>query len=261
MPSSDRRQEKSIRIFISYRRSDSPAHAGRLYDALASHFGNESVFMDVSAIEPGADFIKVLVDKAASCNVLIAVIGKQWLSVADRQGRRRLDDPDDWVRREISAALDREVRVIPTVVDNASMPQAEELPRALAALARRQMLEISDKHFHRDVDDLIERLMGVETRELRPRQRPQPPKRPAAANNALGWRKFLLLYRPTDASGWIFRILIVVLLVVDFVLVGLFSDYSEDKLYWLMLIVFSGLTIVFWRAALRFDTRAALKRV
>ena len=103
-------------IFISYRREDTSPEAGRLYDRLAGHFGKDQVFMDIDTIRPGVDFVEVINDSVASCEVLIAVVGKQWLTSTDEAGNRRLDDPEDWIRLEIAAALGRNIRVIPTLV-------------------------------------------------------------------------------------------------------------------------------------------------
>src|SRR5690349_16730006 len=96
-------------IFISYRRDDSAGHAGRIYDRLVGQFGAEQVFMDVDTIAPGQDFTRVLAERTRSCSALIAIIGKQWLSSRDSSGRRRLDDPRDYVRMEISEALARRI--------------------------------------------------------------------------------------------------------------------------------------------------------
>lgn len=93
------------RIFISYRRDDSEGHTGRLYDALASRFGDEQVFMDIDTIPLGVDFARVITEAVASCDVLIAVIGRDWLTLADSTGRRRIDSPDDFVRLEIKAVI------------------------------------------------------------------------------------------------------------------------------------------------------------
>ena|SRR5215207_2710684 len=99
-------------IFISYRRSESAAHAGRLSDQLTAHFGSQVIFIDGESIEPGRDFVEAIEDAASSCKILLAVIGKKWLTFANEQGRR-LDDPKDLVRLEIAAALRRGIRVIP----------------------------------------------------------------------------------------------------------------------------------------------------
>jgi hypothetical protein len=111
------------------------------------------IFMDIDTIEPGADFVEVINDKVGSCDALIAVIGRKW--VVDEEGRRRLDNPEDFIGLEISAALARKIRIIPVLVGGSTMPQSKDLPSNFAALARRQALEISDTRFHQDVDRLI----------------------------------------------------------------------------------------------------------
>jgi hypothetical protein len=109
-------------IFVSYRRQESSHLAGRLYDRLADRFGEAQVFIDVDTIEPGVDFAEEIFRAVAACKVLLAIIGPAWLSSADGQGGRRLDDPGDIVRLEVEAALQRGVRVIPILMDGAVMP-------------------------------------------------------------------------------------------------------------------------------------------
>ncbi len=144
------------RIFISYRRIDSAGYAGRIYDRLVAYFGEDAIFMDVDTIEGGTDFIKVLEDAVQSCDVLIALIGKQWLTIKDRGGKPRLDNPEDFVRIEIATALKRNIRVIPVLVDGVDMPLPTELPENLKALARRNALQVNHHSFNPDVYRLIE---------------------------------------------------------------------------------------------------------
>ena len=122
-------------IFVSYRRQETSHLAGRLYDRLADRFGEGQVFIDVDPIEPGVDFAEEISRAVAICKVLLAVIGPNWLTAADEQGHRRLDDPDDIVRLEIEDALARDVRVIPILVEGAAMPGQRDLPESLAGLA------------------------------------------------------------------------------------------------------------------------------
>jgi hypothetical protein len=143
------------RIFMSYRREDTAFPAGWLYDRLVSHFGREQVFKDIDSIELGDDFIEVITTAVGSCDVLLALIGGRWLTITGQDGRRRLDNPDDFVRLEIEAALARYVRVIPILVDVAQMPRADELPPSLAKLARRQALELSPNRFDTDTRRLL----------------------------------------------------------------------------------------------------------
>ena len=106
-------------IFINYRRSMTAAAAGRLHDRLEHHFSKNDLFMDVDAIEPGLDFVITLNEQVNRCRAFVAVIGPNWAGASDGAGQRRLDNPDDYVRIEIEAALQRNVRVIPVLVDGA----------------------------------------------------------------------------------------------------------------------------------------------
>ena len=142
-------------IFVSYRREESSHVAGRLADRLIDRFGAEQVFIDVEAIEPGADFAEAIFRAVDACVVLVAVIGPGWLLAADERGGRRLDDPDDLVRLEIGAALARGVRVIPVLVEGAVMPRREDLPDSLAGLARRNALRIRHESFRDDAGRLV----------------------------------------------------------------------------------------------------------
>ena len=149
------------RIFISYRREETAYAAGWLYDRLGDHYGGGQVFKDVDSIELGDDFVEVITRAVGFCDVLLALIGDQWLAITNEQGGRRLDDPDDFVRLEIEAALARNVRVIPILVDGARMPDAKELPDSLARLARRQALELSPARFDFDTGRLLKVLDNV----------------------------------------------------------------------------------------------------
>jgi hypothetical protein len=144
-----------MKIFISYRREDSAGHTGRLYDSLQAHFGPESLFMDLSAIESGQNFVEAIETAVGSCDALIAVIGKEWLTCTGPHGRR-LDDPRDFVRAEIAAALERGTPIIPVLVEGATMPSAEALPDPLKPLADRHAHELSDHRWAYDVRRLIE---------------------------------------------------------------------------------------------------------
>lgn len=141
-------------IFVSYRRTDAPAHAGRLTDRLIDHFGQGSVYMDVGSTPVGSDYAVVIKQQLNSCDVLIAVIGPNWLD-ADLDGEPRLARPDDWVRLEILNALDRDIRVIPVLVGGASMPAATDLPAELRPLARRQAVELSERLWRVQVAQLV----------------------------------------------------------------------------------------------------------
>ncbi|WP_051301925.1 TIR domain-containing protein [Sedimenticola selenatireducens] len=145
-------------IFISYRREDSAGYAGRLYDRLAAHFGVERVFMDVEGIAPGTDFVDAIERAVTSCKVLIVLIGNEWTGIVDGSGRRRLDDPNDFIRLETSTALKRDIRVVPVLLEGAQMPRVDELPDELSSLSRRQAIEISHKQWEASTGNLIEAL-------------------------------------------------------------------------------------------------------
>ncbi len=143
------------RIFLNYRREDSAGIAGRLFDRLCVELGRENVFRDLDTLVPGADFTKVIADQVASCDALIAVIGKDWLTARDADGHRRLDQPGDLVKAEIREALACDKLVIPVLVEGASLPKAADLPPDIAALAARTAIEISDPRFDYDAERLI----------------------------------------------------------------------------------------------------------
>jgi hypothetical protein len=123
----------SGKIFINYRREDSSAWAG-LSDHLSAHFPHSQIFMDVD-MDLGINFVEEIERNVGSCDVLIAVIGKHWLISTDEKRRRRLGNPNDFVRLEIATALKRNIRVIPVLVDGASMPSPGQLPEDLKQLA------------------------------------------------------------------------------------------------------------------------------
>ena len=151
----------SGRIFISYRREETAYPAGWLYDRLADRYGGGQVFKDVDSIQLGDDFVEAITRAVGSCDVVLVLIGDEWVSITDEDGRRRLDDPDDFVRLEVQAALTRNVRVIPILVDGARMPRADELPESLTKLGRRQALEFSPSRFEFDTSRLFKVLDGT----------------------------------------------------------------------------------------------------
>lgn len=151
------------KVFISYRREDSAAAAGRIFDKLTSKLGEPAVFFDVNTIPFGTDFRFYIEQILKQCDVLLAIIGDDWLNVAydddRRKGQRRLDDPDDFVRAEIELALKNGVTVIPVLVDQARMPEKNALPPTLADLTFLNAAEArSDRDFHNQVDRLIQQI-------------------------------------------------------------------------------------------------------
>jgi hypothetical protein len=145
-------------IFISYRREDAVGHAGRLFDRLVEEFGRDRVVRDIDTIAAGDDFVEVVTKKIKQSDVLLAVIGPRWLTATDEEGHWRLADENDMVRREIVTALAANIRVIPVLVQAATMPKAKDLPGELAPLAQRNAVEIRDKGFDVDVAQLIQGL-------------------------------------------------------------------------------------------------------
>jgi hypothetical protein len=111
-----------VAFFISYRREDSQRETLHLFDDLKKHFSIDRIFMDVTGIDPGKDFRKVIENAVSTCDVLILMIGKKWTAAVDEEGNRRLDDPKDFVRIETTAALHRDVPIIPALIQGAAMP-------------------------------------------------------------------------------------------------------------------------------------------
>jgi hypothetical protein len=146
------------KIYVSYRRSDTTAYTGRLYDHLANHFGDDSVAMDIDTIQAGVDFRAAIESAVASSSVILVVMGRSWLTDVDETGKRRLDNPDDFVRVEVAAAFERELPVIPVLVSGARAPSVDELPPEITRLAHLQALELSDRRWSYDVNVLINTL-------------------------------------------------------------------------------------------------------
>lgn len=145
-------------VFISYRRDDSAGYAGALLRELNERIGPDQVFMDTEDIEAGVEFPAVLRQAVQTCDVLLALIGSRWLDARDAQGRRRLDDPSDFVRQEIALALQSGARVIPVLLDGTPMPSADELPEALKPLADRNALAMSNGRWAEDVARLMDQV-------------------------------------------------------------------------------------------------------
>ncbi len=196
------------KVFISYRRKETPAYAGRLYDTMVARFGEDNVFMDVE-MAPGIDFVQRITEVVSGCVVLIIVMGPNWAETTEEDGGRRIDNPSDFVRLEVETGLGRpEVTPIPVLVSGARMPRREDLPEEIRAIARRNAIELSDGRWSYDVGRLMETLEGLlaETppveeaasperdasppRAARRPQRP-PPSPPPNETIPLGWRMVL----------------------------------------------------------------------
>ncbi|MBV9390371.1 MAG: toll/interleukin-1 receptor domain-containing protein [Verrucomicrobia bacterium] len=169
----------SGQIFISYRREESRWSARSLYDRLCTRFDRKQIFMDIDAIPLGDDFVKAIEETVSRCDVLVAIIGAHWLTSTDEKGGRRLDDPEDFVRREIGTALRRNIRVIPVLVDGALIPRSTDLPEDLKPLVRRNALQVTETGFDDDCRRLvvaIEQVLEKSITEGRERQEIQPTK-------------------------------------------------------------------------------------
>jgi eukaryotic-like serine/threonine-protein kinase len=149
-------------IFISYRRTDNPDAVGRIYDRLASEFGKARVFKDVDSIPLGQDFRGHLNEVVGDCAAVLAIIGPKWTDIRNEDGKRRLEDTDDFVRIELEAALSRKIPVVPVLVGHAAMPPTSQLPPSLSSLAFRQSIEVRpDPDFHNDATRLVSALRAI----------------------------------------------------------------------------------------------------
>jgi hypothetical protein len=164
-------------IFICYRRDDSAPWAGRVYDSLTREWGEDVVFMDVDTIAPGEDFRTVIAETVARSDVVLVVIGPDWLSATDATGARRLEDEGDIHRTEVVSALGSDARVIPVLVGGASMPKVADLPDPLKELAFRNAVVLEDRRFGSDVRALQKALVRFAEETAEPQA---PAARPAA---------------------------------------------------------------------------------
>jgi hypothetical protein len=168
-------------VFVSYRREETAGYAGRLRERLSEFFDEDYISMDLP-ISPGEDFVEKIEQGVGSCDVLLAVIGRNWVTITDADGERRLEDPRDFTRLEVEAALRHGVRVIPVLVDGAELPNGKDLPGALARLARLQAHEVSDMRWDFDTQKLVEAI-GTVTQGSIP-----APKREGGWQEPRGWQ-------------------------------------------------------------------------
>src|SRR5262249_33790910 len=144
------------------RGADSHSSGGLLYATLSRRFGEFLVFLDSESIPAGSDFATQLLDRVRGCGVLLAVIGSRWLSTADAAGQRRIDDPEDWIRREVAEAFAAGVRVIPVLTDGASRPGEAHLPAEIAGLARCQYRRLRHREATTDIASLCTDLVRAD---------------------------------------------------------------------------------------------------
>jgi hypothetical protein len=226
-------------IFINYRRDDDAGFTQALYSRLEQAFPSGSLFMDVDNIAPGLDFVQVLNEEVARCDVVIAVIGKNWLAATDESGERRLDNPEDFVRIEIEPALAQKKRVIPVLVNDAKMPRSTELPESMKAFARCNAVRLTHERFRADTQSLIKALgEALSAAELERRERR---KNDAASNGAWkGFRAWVVGLAPGES--W--------LVPLGFIAVVLFLWRLPALFYWLYMQGSGELTGLFGLSAL-----------
>jgi hypothetical protein len=144
-------------VFISYRRETAAGEARALFNDLAALLGKSSVFMDVDSISLGRDFRSVLQKMLGSCDLMLVIIDKDWAGIKNEAGRTRLEDPGDYVRLEVEAALKRDIVVTPVLVKGAHMPAGEQLPAEIRDLVYRNGFELSYNRWESDVREIIRR--------------------------------------------------------------------------------------------------------
>ena len=149
-------------VFLSYRRADS-AHALWLYPWLIQWFGRKQVFWDRKDIDPGQDFAEVIEKQIKSSRAFIALVSNDWLSATDKEGHRRIDSPEDWIRRETFLALREEILVIPVLVTGMKAPSVEDLPGEMKKFAKLQMLSMADMSFHDLLRESLEKVVSSST--------------------------------------------------------------------------------------------------
>src|ERR1044071_2886617 len=172
-------QSKSI--FISYRRRDASAIARWLGETIEQNFGRASVFVDTDAIEMGDEWPQRIDDALRKSSVLIIVIGPEWLRSHDEFGSRRLDNPKDWVRKEIIYAIENKLTIIPLLVSNAELPELKGLPKSIRPLLNYQAFELRVEQWQTDINQLLSRLEQEDFVRTTPQIRyPKPAKYPRA---------------------------------------------------------------------------------
>jgi tetratricopeptide (TPR) repeat protein len=170
-------------VFINYRGEDSHSYGALLHRDLSGHFGEDLVFLDCESIPAGADFVEEMLGRVRSARVVLAVIGHRWLTTADPTGRRRIDDPQDWIHRELAEAFAAGVRVIPVLTDQAELPAAADLPADIAALSRCQYRHLRRREPTSDLARIVADLTSLDpilaaavtSRDNAPRQLPAAP--------------------------------------------------------------------------------------
>lgn len=191
-----------MRVFVNYRRADSPAHAGHLRDNLVATLGSKQVFMDTSTIAPGSKWRPELEQALSASTFVIVVIGPGWLKAANEFGVRRLDDPADWVRAELRMAFELKKEVIPVLVGGAELPPEVALPDQLKPLLEHQVVELRDRYWDHDVQLVLSRLADSRASRLPGGARRNPyPIPPAHVPSPMDEQQIKLALN-SHLSGW-----------------------------------------------------------
>lgn len=244
---------KANQMFISYRRRDSAGITGRIYDRLTQKFGKEAIFKDVDSVPLGVDFRNHIDAEVKRCDVVLAVIGEKWLGETTEGANFSINDPKDFVRIEIESALQRNIPVIPLLVQGAIMPPEKDLPPSIQALAYRNGLVIGDDpRFHSDVDRLIKHIevhfasLGVTGDQIEKDDAPVQPLR-SRSNEGSWWSRRRIVRKVVWAGATL-----LILFGAGFLSGLLIQSQTTDKFYslavaipiWVFGIV---LTVIVWR--------------
>ena len=228
------------KIFINYRKDDSPWNSLALYQELIKHFGKESIFKDFNTITPGTDFVESIEEALESCDVLLVLISEHWADIKDKNGNLRINNEDDFVRIEIATALKRKIKVIPVLFDNAVLPPATDLPEDLKSLARRQSIEIDKTRFEADTARLVAAIKNI----LQTPSARAPKTSDNNAGNDLEKKeadKEEIISAPTpDVSsfsnkrftakkGIVFLVVLAGIIILSYFLINLFSNKKEES--------------------------------
>lgn len=205
-------QNRKKNIFINYRVHDTAGETGRLVDRLKQRFSDDQIFMDIDKIEPGLDFTKAISKSLESCDIMLAIIGPHWLGVNPTDNTSRIKNPNDWVKTEISTALQRDIRVVPVLVDGGQLPAADDLPGELQPLLLRQTFEISNTRWDYDTEQLINMLIKF---GVTPKLSPMPI---VNGGNKTWWKK---------NSWWVY--MLIGMIITISVLVNIADEKSNSN--------------------------------
>lgn len=153
------------RVLISYRREDTAAAAGRVYDRLSRLLAKPNVFFDVSTIGGGEDFARKIASEISKSDATLAFIGDKWLEKSPSGGGPRICEPDDYVRAELRTALSRPLLVVPVLVGGARMPRPEQLPEDIRAITAKNALPLRHESFDDDTENIVAAVLGLKAGE------------------------------------------------------------------------------------------------